>query len=407
MSKGDSVDSLRELFKIGFGPSSSHTMGPQRAAMRFLERVKYLPVAKFKVELYGSLAATGKGHLTDWIILKTLGEERTEVHFKPEVIYEYHPNGMKFYAYDDKGSILDEYLIFSVGGGDIMELNQQRQGQHQVYKLNTMAEIMQWCREQQKTLFDYVIFSEGEEIISYLQIIWNTMKECVNEGFTRTDPLPGLLTLKRRAPQFYQNYLNNKDFTTLMFAASQAVAEQNAAGGKIVTAPTCGSSGVLPGLLYSLQTVYGYSDDEIVKALAVAGLFGNVVKENASISGAEAGCQAEVGTACSMAAAAMTYLSGGNMLQIEYSAEIGLEHHLGLTCDPVMGLVQVPCIERNSIAARRAYDAAKYAMLTDGTHVITFDDVVKTMAETGRDLHEKYRETSLGGLASLRVLPME
>jgi L-serine dehydratase len=397
------MDSLRELYKIGFGPSSSHTMGPQKASLMFLERTKEMSVDHFKVELYGSLAATGKGHLTDWIILKTLGEDHTEVIFKPEVIYDYHTNGMKFYAYDYKGNILDEYLIFSVGGGTVMELNQQRKGQGQIYPHNSMVEIMNWCEQHNKQFYEYVFIHEGEEIKDYLALVWKTMKDSVEEGFKKTDPLPGILNLKRRAAGFYQKYQENKDLTTLMFAASQSVSEQNASGSKVVTAPTCGSSGVIPGLLYSLQEIYGYSDDEIIKALATAGVVGNLVKENASISGAEAGCQAEVGTACSMAGAAMSYLSGGNLFQIEYSAEIGLEHHLGLTCDPVLGLVQVPCIERNSIAARRAFDASKYAMLTDGFHVIKLDSVIATMNETGRDLPEKYRETSLGGLATCKL----
>lgn len=397
------MDSLKELYKIGFGPSSSHTMGPQKAALRFLNRTKELGIVRYKVELYGSLAATGVGHLTDWIILKTLGEDRTEIIFKPDVIYKYHTNGMKFFALGPNHNILDEYLIFSVGGGTIMELNQQRKGSSQVYELNSMAEILNWCDQHNKTLYEYVYETEGEDIKTYLKQIWDTMTESVEAGCKNHDVLPGLLKLKRKAPDFYQKYLKNNDLTTLIYASAQAVSEQNAAAGKIVTAPTCGSSGVIPGLLYSLQQVYGYNEDQIINALAIAGVVGNLVKENASISGAEAGCQAEVGTACSMAAAAVTYLMGGNNLQIEYSAEIGLEHHLGLTCDPVLGLVQVPCIERNSIAATRALDAAKYALLTDGHHVIKFDSVVQAMNETGRDMPEQYRETSLGGLAKCKI----
>jgi L-serine dehydratase len=398
------MDTLRELYKIGFGPSSSHTMGPEKAALHFLERTKDHPVDHFRVELYGSLAATGVGHLTDWIILKTLGEKRTVVDFKSEITYNFHTNGMKFFAYDENDKILDEYLIFSVGGGSILELNQQRKGAHQVYELNSMRAILNWCEQNQAPIHEYVFLREGEAIKDYLALVWQTMKTSVEEGFkSDQDILPGILKLKRRAPGFYQTYLQTNDFTTLMFASAQSVSEQNAAAGRVVTAPTCGSSGVLPGLLYSLQTIYGYRDEEIIKALATAGIVGNLVKENASISGAEAGCQAEVGTACSMAAAAMSYLSGGTIYQIEYSAEIGLEHHLGLTCDPVMGLVQVPCIERNSIAARRAFDACKYAMLTDGSHVIQLDEVIQTMKETGHDIDEKYKETSLGGLAICRL----
>ncbi len=397
------MDTLRELFKIGFGPSSSHTMGPHKAALKFLEQVKDLPVQHFVVELYGSLAATGKGHLTDWIIMQTLGEDRTSIIFKPEVVYDYHANGMKFFAYDENNVQLAEYLVFSVGGGDIRELNESRKSQNKVYHLSTMNGILTWCKENHKQLYEYVLYSEGEEIFNYLREVWQVMKSAVEEGLQREGLIPGILGLRRRAKSFYERYLRTKDFTTLIFACSQAVSEQNASGSRIVTAPTCGASGALPGLLYSLQLYYGYSDEEIIKALAIAGLIGNVVKENGSISGAEAGCQAEIGTACAMAAGACCYLMGGDNQQIEYAAEIGLEHHLGLTCDPVEGLVQVPCIERNPIAARRAYDAAQYALLTDGEHIITLDMAIQTMKETGKDLNSKYRETSTGGLAKFKL----
>ncbi|NLC94861.1 MAG: serine dehydratase [Bacilli bacterium] len=397
------MDTLRELFKIGFGPSSSHTMGPHKAALKFLEQVKDLPVQHFVVELYGSLAATGKGHLTDWIIMQTLGEDRTSIIFKPEVVYDYHANGMKFFAYDENNVQLAEYLVFSVGGGDIRELNESRKSQNKVYHLSTMNGILTWCKENHKQLYEYVLYSEGEEIFNYLREVWQVMKSAVEEGLQREGLIPGILGLRRRAKSFYERYLRTKDFTTLIFACSQAVSEQNASGSRIVTAPTCGASGALPGLLYSFQLYYGYSDEEIIKALAIAGLIGNVVKENGSISGAEAGCQAEIGTACAMAAGACCYLMGGDNQQIEYAAEIGLEHHLGLTCDPVEGLVQVPCIERNPIAARRAYDAAQYALLTDGEHIITLDMAIQTMKETGKDLNSKYRETSTGGLAKFKL----
>lgn len=392
------MDSIKELFKIGFGPSSSHTMGPHKACLKFLERTKNIQVEKYVVELYGSLAATGKGHLTDWIILKTLGEDKTQVIFKPEIVYDYHTNGMKFYAYDKNNQELDTYLVFSVGGGDIRELNEKRSTQD-LYKFKTMNEILKWCEENNKMYHEYVEEVEGKEIFAYLALVWETMKESVEEGLKSDDILPGVLKIRKKAKSFYQRYLETKDFTTLIFACSQAVSEQNASGNKVVTSPTCGASGTLPGLLYSLQTHYGYQDEEMVKALAVAGIIGNLIKENGSISGAEAGCQAEVGTACAMAAGACCYLLGGNIYQIEYASEIGLEHHLGLTCDPVEGLVQVPCIERNAIASRRAYDAAQYALLTDGNHVITLDMAIETMMETGKDINIKYRETSIGGLA--------
>ncbi|MDF2700683.1 MAG: L-serine dehydratase [Haloplasmataceae bacterium] len=395
------MDSLKELYKIGFGPSSSHTMGPQRAALRFLEKTQGLAVNKFIVELYGSLAATGVGHLTDWIIKKTLGEDKTEIVFKPDVTYEFHTNGMKFIAFDESGNVVLDYLVFSVGGGTILEENEVRKGAGKIYKLNMMSDILDWCQNSQKKLYEYVEYEDGYDIYNHLSEVWQVMKQCVDVGLQKEDVLPGILNLKRKAKKFYEAYLKDKDITTLMFACSQAVSEQNASGSVVVTAPTCGASGVLPGLLYSLQKVYGYSDEEILRALATGGIIGNLIKENASISGAEAGCQAEVGTACAMASAACAYLFGGNNNQIEYAAEIGLEHHLGLTCDPVEGLVQVPCIERNPIAARRALDAAKYAMLTDGEHVIKLDSVIQTMSETGKDLKDEYRETSKGGLAKI------
>ncbi|HEY8365110.1 MAG TPA: L-serine ammonia-lyase, iron-sulfur-dependent, subunit alpha [Haloplasmataceae bacterium] len=393
------MDSIKELYKIGFGPSSSHTMGPHKAALKFIEKTKDLPVEKYVVELYGSLAATGKGHLTDWIIRQTLGENKTEIVFKPEVVYEYHTNGMKFMVFDSNNQELFSYLVFSVGGGDIRELNEERKSKVNIYKLNTMNDILEWCRVNNKKLYEYVEYSEGKEIWDYLKEIWHVMKNSVEEGLQREDIIPGILQFKRRAKMFYEKYLISKDLTTLIFACSEAVAEQNASGNKIVTAPTCGASGTLPGLLYSLQHYYGYDDDKILKALAIAGLIGNIIKENGSISGAEAGCQAEIGTSCAMASGACCYLLGGNNNQIEYAAEIGLEHHLGLTCDPVEGLVQVPCIERNPIAARRAYDACQYALLTDGQHIITLDMAISTMIETGKDINSKYRETSTGGLA--------
>jgi len=399
-----SLESLRELYKIGFGPSSSHTMGPHKAALIFIEKTKHLVVSQYYVELYGSLAATGKGHLTDWILIKTLGENKTEVVFKPEIVYDYHTNGMKFYALDENKNELDSYLVFSVGGGSIRELDETRKSNRSVYQLNSMKEILDWCSANNKKIHEYVEHVEGKDIYLYLSDIWQVMKTSVEEGLKTEGTLAGSLKFRRRAKMFYDRYLIDRDFTTLMFACSEAVSEQNASGNKVVTAPTCGASGTLPGLLYSLQTYYGYSDEEILKALATGSVVGNLIKENGSISGAEAGCQAEIGTACAMAAGACAYLLGGDINQVEYASEIGLEHHLGLTCDPVNGLVQVPCIERNPIAARRAFDAAKYALLTDGKHIITLDMAISTMIETGKDIHSKYRETSTGGLAKYNIL---
>lgn len=392
------MDTIRELFKIGYGPSSSHTMGPQKAAKIFKSRNK--DATRYKVELYGSLAATGKGHLTDFIILKTLGIDKTEVLFKPEVIYEFHTNGMKIFAYNDEDKIVDEWLIFSVGGGTIMETTYKRRGSKTFYQLSTMEEILNWCKDNKKELWEFVVHTEGEEILDYLKDIWNAMKKSVTDGLEKDGVLPGELKVKRRAKIFYDQYKgDNHQLTTIIYAAALAVAEQNASGGQVVTAPTCGASGVLPSLLYALHVHENYEEEIIIKALAVAGLIGNLIKENASISGAEVGCQGEIGSACSMASGAITYILGGKNKQIEYAAEIGLEHHLGMTCDPVGGYVQVPCIERNAMSAKRALDAAKYALLTNGEHIITLDQVINTMGETGRDLHSKYRETSEGGLA--------
>lgn len=394
------MDSLKELFKIGNGPSSSHTMGPERAAKKF--KAKNPEAKRFEVELYGSLALTGKGHLTDWIIVETMKPIPTEIVWKPEVVHKYHTNGMLFKAFDESGKKLDEWLVFSVGGGTIMEENQERRGGQEVYRLNSMAEIESWCEENQKELWEYVVECEGKEIFDFLRDIWQAMEQAVERGINTTGVLPGSLKYPRKASNFYRKARNNHSrggFLGRIFAYTLAVSEENGGGGRVVTAPTCGACGVVPGLLYALREEYDLHEDEILKSLAIAGLIGNLIKENATISGAEGGCQAEVGSACSMAAAMACFLLGGSLAQIEYAAEMALEHHLGLTCDPVGGYVQVPCIERNAAAAARALDAAAYSLYTDGKHKVTFDQVVKTMGETGKDLKQEYRETSLGGLA--------
>ena len=394
------MDSLKELFKIGCGPSSSHTMGPERAAKKFKAETEGANL--YIVELYGSLAATGKGHLTDWIIEETLKPTKTEIVWMPEYIHEYHTNGMKFIALDKDGKVMKEWLVFSVGGGTIMEHYQERKGAQAIYQLNSMDEIKKWCEDNQKELWEYVIECEGKEIFEFLKEIWEAMKEAVERGINTTGVLPGTLKYPRKASNFYRKARNNHSrggFLGRIFAYTLAVSEENGGGGKVVTAPTCGACGVVPGLLYALREEYDLQEDEIIKSLAIAGLIGNLIKENATISGAEGGCQAEVGSACSMAAAMACFLLGGSLAQIEYAAEMALEHHLGLTCDPVGGYVQVPCIERNAAAAARALDAAAYSLYTDGKHKVTFDQVVKTMGETGKDLKEEYKETSLGGLA--------
>ena len=394
------MDSLKELFKIGNGPSSSHTMGPERAAREFKKRNE--GASKFLVELYGSLALTGKGHLTDWIIKKTLLPEPTEIIWKPDYVHPFHPNGMLFRALDKDGKELDKWLVFSVGGGTIVSENESRKSKENIYPLNTMREIKRWCSENQREFWEYVVECEGPGIMDYLQIIWEAMEDAIKRGIEATGFLPGTLKYPRKAANFYRKSRNNRTksgYVGKIFAYSLAVAEENGSGGRVVTAPTCGSCGVIPGLLYAMKEEYNLEKKDILKGLAIAGIIGNLIKENATISGAEGGCQAEIGSACAMAAGMACFLLGGTLDQIEYSAEMALEHHLGLTCDPVGGYVQVPCIERNAAAASRALESAVYSLYTDGRNKISFDEVVRTMAETGRDLKEEYRETSLGGLA--------
>lgn len=394
------MDSLKELFKIGNGPSSSHTMGPERAAKRF--KAKNPDAAKFVVELYGSLALTGKGHLTDYIIIETLKPVETEIVWMPDYVHPYHTNGMKFIALDANGNEMDSWLVFSVGGGTIMEEGQQRQGGTTVYPLGTMKQIMEWCEKNKKELWEYVVENEGEEIWPFLDEIRVAFENAVENGLSKTGLLPGTIKLPRRAQSFYRKARQDNSrngFTGKIFAYTLAVSEENGAGGRVVTAPTCGAAGVIPGLLYALKEEYKLDEKEMLKGIAIAGIIGNVIKENATISGAEGGCQAEVGSACAMAAAMACFFLGGSLEQIEYAAEMALEHHLGLTCDPVGGYVQIPCIERNAAAAVRALDSANYALYTDGKHTVSFDQVVITMGETGKDLKHEYRETSLGGLA--------
>ena len=393
------MDTLKELYKIGNGPSSSHTMGPKKAAVIFKEKNK--DATSFKAELYGSLAATGKGHLTDYIIKHTLGIDKTTIEFKPEVDYEYHPNGMKLIAYNND-TIIDEWLVFSVGGGEIKNLDEERGGSKtNIYKHENMREILEYCNTKNISFYDYVVECEGKEIIEYGEKILDVMFNTVERGLFNTEILPGDLKIKRRANTFYNQYLEDDSMSTLAFASSLAASEENAAGGEMVTAPTCGASGVVPGVLYTYYKRRNFSKQFLIEALLVGGLIGNIVKHTGSISGAEVGCQGEVGVACAMASAAITYMLHGTNKQIEYAAEIALEHHLGLTCDPVKGYVQIPCIERNAMSCKRAIDCAQFAMLTDGNHYIKLDDAIQTMVETGKDLHYKYRETSEGGLAKI------
>ena len=394
------MDSLKELYKIGNGPSSSHTMGPQKAAKIF--RDKNPNAEFFKVELYGSLAATGKGHLTDWVIIETLKPKACEIIWKPQIVKEFHTNGMMFQAFDKEENLLETWEVYSVGGGSIMEASESRIGRSGIYPLTKLEDIIKWCKDNCKELWEYVEEYEDKDIWAYLMKIWHSMEKTIDIGLSKTGVLPGTLKYPRKAQMFYKkarregSRLKN---TGLTFAYALAVSEENGGGGIVVTAPTCGACGVVPAVLRSIKEELSLDEEEILKGLGIGGLIGNLIKENASISGAEVGCQGEVGAACSMAAAIATYFYGGTLRQIEYAAEMALEHHLGMTCDPVGGYVQVPCIERNAVAAERALSAANYSLFTDGSHRVSFDEVVITMMETGKDLKCAYRETSEGGLA--------
>lgn len=394
------MESIKEIYKIGIGPSSSHTMGPKRAAERFLARTS--SATSYRVTLYGALAATGKGHLTDKAILDVLEPVApTEIVWQPEVFLPFHPNAMKFESHDAEGKTIDDWVVYSVGGGDIVEEGESRVHNH-VYEMTHIADIQAWCEKTGHNYWEYVDQCEGPEVWEYLREVWQVMKEAVERGLEAEGALPGGLGVRRKAVSYYvhaQGYTGSLKSRGLTYAYALAVSEENAAGGKIVTAPTCGSCGIVPAVLYHLHTSKGFSEERILRALATAGIFGNVVKTNASVSGAEVGCQGEVGVACAMAAAAANQLFGGSPAQIEYSAEMGLEHHLGLTCDPVCGLVQIPCIERNAMAAARALDANLYSQISDGKHTVTFDRIVEVMKQTGHDLPSLYKETAQGGLA--------
>lgn len=400
------MESISEIYRIGTGPSSSHTMGPRKAAQLFKESVPQ--AVRFNVDLYGSLAATGKGHLTDKAledVLSPAGE--VTINWLADTVLDYHTNGMKFTAYDKDGKVLSEKIVFSVGGGKIVWQDEIESGESSVksiYPMKRISDILEWCEKTGRTYWEYVDDCEGEWIWDYLHEVWEVMKAAVERGLEAEGVLPGGLGVRRKAVSYYMKasgYSSNLKSRGLVYSYALAVSEENASGGMIVTAPTCGSCGVLPAVLYHLYLSRGFSEKRILRALATAGIFGNVVKTNASISGAEVGCQGEVGVACAMAAAAASQLFGGSPAQIEYAAEMGLEHHLGLTCDPVCGLVQIPCIERNAYAAARALDSNLYASFSDGVHSVSFDRVVSVMKQTGHDLPSVYKETSQGGLAAI------
>lgn len=394
------METLKELYRIGNGPSSSHTLGPKNAAKLFAERNPH--VDKYRVTLYGSLAATGKGHMTDVAILSVLEPlSPTEIVWEPAIFLPFHPNGMKFEAIK-ADQIVDSWTVFSVGGGALANENWRDNPDASVYPLSHISDIQEWCESEGASYWEYVEKCEGKEIWDYLSEVWKVMCRSIENGLKNEGMLPGGLGVRRKAATYFvksKGYTDTMRSRGALYAYALAVAEENAAGGEIVTAPTCGSSGVLPAVLYYLQTTRNFLEIRILRALATAGLFGNVVKANASISGAEVGCQGEVGVAFAMAAAAACQLFGGSPAQIEYAAELALEHHLGLTCDPVGGLVQIPCIERNAIAAARAFDSNIYATFSDGKHHVSFDHVVEVMKETGHALPSLYKETAAGGLA--------
>ena len=398
------MQSLRELYKIGRGPSSSHTMGPERAVKSIK---KLFPSADFfKVTLFGSLALTGEGHGTDRIIEETFEPVKCEIIFDNVSPCNVHPNTMDVEAYEN-GVLLGSKRVYSVGGGTIVfegEGNPDTEIMHrEVYPLNTFTEIAEYCANKNIRIWEYVEECEGKEIWEYLSKIWQQMKEAIRQGLITTGVLPGGLGTQRRAQiLFNQKHIDESAQTRenrLVCSYAFAVGEQNAGGGTIVTAPTCGACGVVPSVLKYMQDKQHFSDEDILHALATGGIIGNIIKKNASISGAECGCQAEIGTACSMAAGALAELYEMGLNQIEYAAEVAMEHHLGLTCDPIGGLVQIPCIERNAVAAMRAINALSLANFLASSSKLRFDMVVKVMYETGKNLLSDYRETSSGGLA--------
>ena len=393
------MHSLRELYRIGKGPSSSHTIGPERACKLFLSENPQ--ATSFVVRLYGSLAKTGEGHGTDEVIRSILPNVRLEFDMQTECP---HPNTMDLFAYEN-GVEIAKIRVFSVGGGAFEVEGRASTEGGNMYDLSTMSAIRAHCEKRNLRLYQYVFEQEGEVLREYLAEVWETMKNAVKRGINKTGILPGGLEVERRAKVLYDGVVQNEgaEFreNRLVCAYAFAVSEENASGGRIVTAPTCGACGVLPAVLVYSQEKQGYTDEEIINALATAGLIGNLIKTNASISGAECGCQAEIGSACCMATAALAELRGLSLGQIEYAAEVAMEHHLGLTCDPICGLVQIPCIERNAVAAMRAINAASLAYFLSDSRKISFDLVIRTMYETGKDLKHSYRETAEGGLAKL------
>lgn len=395
------MKTICDIYKYGRGPSSSHTMGPEKAAIMF--RDKNTDADRFVIILYGSLAKTGKGHLTDFVIKEVFVDRNCEIIFDTKTTVIPHPNTMDFSAFKN-GEITDSMRILSIGGGDIHIVGEKSHPLPDIYPHTTFTDIKEYCHKKNITLYEYIKEIEPEETFDYLAFIWDKMKECIETGLKTSGTIPGSLELQRKAGHLFgQKHFDETSETKenrITCSYAFAVAEQNASAGNVVTAPTCGSAGIMPAVLLYTQKKKGFSDEDIVRALAVGGLIGNIIKANASVSGAECGCQAEVGSACSMASAALCELYEMDIEQIEYAAEIAMEHHLGLTCDPICGLVQIPCIERNAVAAMRAINAVNLSQFLRGTRRISFDTVIKTMYKTGLDMNAKYKETAEGGLAT-------
>ena len=400
--KSKTMTTIRELYKLGRGPSSSHTMGPEKACLIFKE--KYSDADYYKVILFGSLAQTGKGHRTDYAIEQAFFPKRVDIEFDCLTKDLPHPNTLNIYAYKN-GVEVGSLRVYSVGGGQIVIEGEELKENENVYPLHSFTEIANYCKKKNMPLWQYVNECEDCEIDAFIKDIWSAMKLSIKSGLNDDGELPGILKVQKKAKYLYrQHHIDESEQTRenrLVCSYAFAVSEQNACGERIVTAPTCGASGVVPAVLYYVQEKRNFSDEEIYKALKTAAIIGNIVKTNASISGAECGCQAEIGTACAMASAALAQLYNMSLEQIEYAAEIAIEHHLGLTCDPIYGLVQIPCIERNAVAAMRAINAVNLANFLTDSRKISFDLVVQTMYETGKDLSHHYRETSEGGLAKL------
>lgn len=399
-TKGHTMKSIKSVYKIGNGPSSSHTVGPYNAAIAFSNR--YPEADHFEVTLYGSLAFTGEGHGTEKAIRAIIKD--CDVHFDKKTSDLPHPNTMLFKAFKD-GKLLGENRILSIGGGSIVIEGEESFDEKEIYPQKNLTQIIEECKKEDISLLEFIYRYEGEELRDYLLNIWKAMKDTIERGLKTEGILPGGLNITRKAKALYETQNDNEDSETTMnrkiAAYAYAVSEENASENIVVTAPTCGAAGVIPAIFYYMEKDRGFAENEIIDALAIAALIGNIIRTNASISGAECGCQAEIGSACSMGAAGLAYLYDLSLDEIEYAAEVAMEHNLGLTCDPVNGLVQIPCIERNAVAAMRSISSVILARLLYKTRKISFDEVIDTMYKTGRDMSEKYRETSHGGLAEI------